>query len=331
MIQEYLIISHRCNEEIAIMPGDNAETIVNRISKPVITTKGWDMQIRWKDQSTSWIALSNIKESFPVQAAEYAVANNIAHMPAFRWWVKPILKKRETLIAKINTKRPHRKGRMKFGVIVPDSVEHALELDRMNGNTLWFDAIQKEMQNNKIAFKLLQRGAKPPPGYKKIRCHMNFEVKIDLRCKARYVAGGHLTDPPSSITYSTVVSRESVRIAFLIAALNDLNILAGDIQNAYLNAPTTEKLYCVAGQEWKGDQGRYVIIVRALYGLKSSALAWRNHLSDVLSNSLKFRSSLADPDVWYKPSTKSNGEKYYAYILVYVDDILVIDEDPTKI
>ena len=133
----------------------------------------------------------------------------------------------------------------------------------MKRKSLWFDAIQKEMKNNKIAFKLLSRGAKPPPGYKQIRCHMNFEVKIDLCRKARYVAGGHLTNPPSSITYSTVVGRESVRIAFLVAALNNLNILAGDIQNAYLNAPTTEKLYFKAGPEWKGDEGRVVIIVRA--------------------------------------------------------------------
>ena len=69
---------------------------------------------------------------------------------------------------------------------------------------------------------------------------MNFEVKMDLRLKARYVAGGHLTDPPSSMTYSTVVGRKTVRIAFLVAALNDLDVLAGDIQNAYLNAPTEE-------------------------------------------------------------------------------------------
>ena len=144
------------------------------------------------------------------------------------------------------------------------------------------------MKNNKIAFKLLPRGSNPPPGYKKIRCHMNFEVKIDLRRKARYVAGGHLTDPPSSITYSTVVGRESVRIAFLVAALNNLNVLAGDIQNAYLNAPTTEKLYFTAGPEWKADCGRPVVIVRALYGLKSSALAWQNHLADILNNKLQF-------------------------------------------
>jgi hypothetical protein len=61
--------------------------------------------------------------------------------------------------------------------------------------------------------------------------------------------------------------------------------------------------------------------------LKSSALAWRNHLSDVLSNNLGFKSSLADPDVWYKASITSTGHEYYSYILVYIDDILVIDEN----
>ena len=93
----------------------------------------------------------------------------------------------------------------------------------------------------KVAFKLLKDGEKPPPTFTKITCHLIFEVKFDLRRKARYVAGGHLTDPPSSITYSSVVSQESIWIAFLAAALNGLDVLAADIQNAYLNAPTEEK------------------------------------------------------------------------------------------
>ena len=56
--------------------------------------------------------------------------------------------------------------------------------------------------------------------------------------QARYVAGGHMTDPPSTLTYSSVVWRDSVRIAFLFAALNDVDVLAAVIGNAYLNAPT---------------------------------------------------------------------------------------------
>ena len=133
------------------------------------------------------------------------------------------------------------------------------------------------------------------------------------------MAGGHLTDPPTSMTYSTVVSRESVRIAFLVAVLNRLEVLAGDIQNAYLNSPTSENNFFYAGPEWGVDEGCLVLIARALYGLKSSALQWRNHLSDVLCKKLGFTSSLADP-----------GEKYYSYLLVYVDDILVIDINPMK-
>ena len=153
---------------------------------------------------------------------------------------------------------------------------------------------------------------------------------MDLTRKARYVAGGHLTDNPSSLTYASVVSRESVRIAFLLAALNDLNILAGDTQNAYLNAETKEKIDFYAGNEWKADEGRVVVIIRALYGLKSSALAWRNHLADILGNYLGFKSTLADSDVWIKPGVKSDGSSYYSYILVYVNDILIVDVSPDK-
>ncbi len=76
-----------------------------------------------------------------------------------------------------------------------------------------------------------------------ITCHSIFEVKfVDLRRKARYVAGGHLTNCPHVMTYSSVVSRESLCIGFLLAALNGLEVLAADIQNAYLNAPTEDKV-----------------------------------------------------------------------------------------
>ena len=77
-----------------------------------------------------------------------------------------------------------------------------------------------------------------PPGYQQIKCHMIFDIKLgnNFRRKAPPVEGGHTTKAPSSITFSTVVSRDSVRIALAIAALNELGILACDIQNAYLTA-----------------------------------------------------------------------------------------------
>jgi Reverse transcriptase (RNA-dependent DNA polymerase) len=82
-----------------------------------------------------------------------------------------------------------------------------------------------------------------PPGYKKIDCHMVFDVKVDLTRKARLVAGGHQTDVPKDSVYSSVVSRDSVRLALTLASLNGLSVLSADVQNAYLNAPTKERCY----------------------------------------------------------------------------------------
>ena len=47
------------------------------------TTKGWQLLLQWKDGSTSWTPLKDLKESNPVEVAEYAVANKIANEPAF--------------------------------------------------------------------------------------------------------------------------------------------------------------------------------------------------------------------------------------------------------
>ena len=113
-------------------------------------------------------------------------------------------------------------------------------------------AIDKEMTNAKVAFKFLGHGIPPPVGFTGIRCLIIFNVKMDLTRKARFVADDHMTAPPSSMTYASVVSRESVRIAFLLAALNGCEILAGDIGNAY----TSEKIYTTVlakngVQRWK--------------------------------------------------------------------------------
>ena len=81
---------------------------------------------------------------------------------------------------------------------------------------------------------------------------------------------------------------------FLVAALNDLDILGADVQNAYINAKTKEKVYTTAGPEFGSNQGRPAIIVRALYGLKSSGARWRTtlHLSSVSLVSLAQRLTL---------------------------------------
>jgi hypothetical protein len=54
--------------------------------------KGWQLCVAWKDGSTSWIPLKDLKASNPLQVAEYAVAHNIANEPAFVWWIYDTLK-----------------------------------------------------------------------------------------------------------------------------------------------------------------------------------------------------------------------------------------------
>ena len=145
------------------------------------------------------------------------------------------------------------------------------------------------------------------------------------------VAGGHRNkDVPAYATYSSVVSRESVRLGLLIAAVNGLDILAADIGNAYLNAPCREKVHVHVGEELfgKANVGKIAIIVRALYGLKSAGASWRRHLSETIQAELGFNPTKADPDVYLKPSKKLDGTKYYSYLIVYVDDILSIDTNP---
>jgi hypothetical protein len=132
----------------------------------------------------------------------------------------------------------------------------------------------------RIAFKILNGEESAPPTYQEIRCHMIFDVKMeDFRRNARFVSGGNTTDTPHAMTYASVVSRESVRISLTLAALNDVDVKMADIENEYLTAPITEKVWTVLGPEFGDDTRKCALIVRALYGLKSAGAAFRNHLA----------------------------------------------------
>ena len=84
----------------------------------------------------------------------------------------------------------------------------------------------------------------------------------------------------------------------------------------------------IAGLEFGANTvGRPVLIVQALYGLKSSGARWKDHMAGTLREA-SYESCKADPDVWMKPKIKPNNEKYWEYVLIYVDDILVMSHQP---
>jgi hypothetical protein len=96
----------------------------------------------------------------------------------------------------------------KFCILVPRTHLQTLELDKSNGNTKWYEAEETEIKHclEYNTFVDQGRGGDAPAGYKKIRCHMMYDVKHDGRHKAILVAGGHLTDPNTESVYSGVVS-----------------------------------------------------------------------------------------------------------------------------
>ena len=92
-----------------------------------------------------------MKESYPVEVAEYAEAVGISDEPAFSWLTAHVLKKRQRIIVTVS--KIYHKLTHIFGIRVPKTVEEALALDKENWNNLWWKATQKDMGVVKMAFK----------------------------------------------------------------------------------------------------------------------------------------------------------------------------------
>ena len=180
-----------------------------------------------------------MKESHPVEMVEFVKLKGIDDEPAFAWWTPYVLQKRDVILSSI--KAHVQKTTHKYGVEIPMSVKHAMELDRRNKNTMWRDALVKEMYNVGIAFEVLEEGQQAPVGWHKVTSHLIWDMKMDFTWKVRWVLDGHRTPDPIGSMFAGVVSRESVRITFTYAALNGLDVCAADIHNAYLQALSSQQ------------------------------------------------------------------------------------------
>ena len=137
-----------------------------------------------------------------------------------------------------------------------------------------------------VAFDVLENHKNVPIGWTKASGHLIWDVKMDFTCKARWVKDGDCTADPLGTNYAGVVSRDSVRIAFTLAAMNGLNICAMDIQNAYIQS---------AGRDY-----------------------WL-HLRSYMEY-LGFSPCKADADIWMRKAKCANNTDYWEYVLLYVDN-----------
>ena len=134
------IIGHKTDGHA--IPVSNGTYMVGGQERLKRTTAGWKINVEFSDGTTDWLPLRDVKESNPIDLAEYAIASKIDHEPAFNWWVPLVLRKRHRMINKV--KKKYWRTTHKYGVRVPKTVKEALQLDKENNNTLWADAIKKE-------------------------------------------------------------------------------------------------------------------------------------------------------------------------------------------
>jgi hypothetical protein len=82
-----------------------------------------------------------------------------------------------------------------------------------------------------------------------------------------------------------------------MAALNDLEVKAADVQNACLTAPVSERTCPRLGPEFGSDHGKVEIIVRASHGLRGPARCSETTLR-IACVEMGHVSCKADADVW---------------------------------
>ena len=116
----------------------------------------------------------------------------------------------------------------------------------------------------------------------------------------------------------------SIRLLETVTLNEGLSFVTGDIGNAFIHAETKEKVYTVAGPEFGAKKDCTIIIKKALYGLSTSSRQWNTTLGDSI-RTLGFTPTRADPDLWIKLNEK--GDKY-EYIATYVDDLIIVAENP---
>ena len=271
-------------------------------SEPDYKGSKFNLCISWANREVTWEPLTVMGKSDPVTVALYGRDNNLLELDGWKKFGCLARRQKKLLCLANQAKlKSFRTAPMyKFGVEIPRNHDHAMELDCQNGNTLWRDAELRKLGQliDYETFKDYGRG-KAPAGYKVIKYHIVYNVKHDLRRKARLVANGNMTPTPISSVYSSVVSLQGLRICLFLGKLNGLEAWSMDIGNAYLEAYTEEMVYIVAGKEFGDLCGHTLIIHKALYGLRSSGLRWWERLSVVLKE-MGFVPSKAESYIWIR-------------------------------
>jgi len=325
-----------------------------------LSNSGLTLKVKYSscdDTETFDVPFRVLKKDVPLELAKYIrdkVVEGNRRTGHFNTWAKTFLKNHSRTICRLhayyNTGRtirarknrtrngPSRNQRVtekpdheKHGITIPKNTREALLLDKANNNTLWSDAIAKEINSLKelgvFEFHPSHHKCPKQDGWSFAPMHMIFDIKReDLRYKARLVVGRHVIDSSKHNTYSSTIQDVSIRLLQLIAVRNELSIMTGDISNAFCTAPVAEKIFSRAGVEFLDHSGCIVILKRALYGLKTASRSFHEFFAECLMH-MGFTPTRADPDLWYRKSDDYEG---YDCMATHVDDIIIAAKRPAE-
>ena len=294
---------------------------------PLVTARGVCIKVRYFSGKKSWIPMEAARNDNPIPLIEYALKNKLKKHREWKWVLEYQPGQLEELRHAFVTNYEY-VPKYKFGVQIPCSISHALKLDRLNGNSLWQEAIQKEMDQLREYNTFRVPTTKDDLSkYQQIPYHMVFDCKFDGRRKGRLVAGGNHTVVTSEQVYSGVVGIETVRTILALSAMDsDLDVVAADVSNAFLYGRNMERTMIKAGPEFGDQQGQFLIVEGGWYGHKTAAATFHTHLASNLRK-LGFTPTKADLDLWIR---KDNTGKY-EYVASYVDDLIVISQQPMEV
>jgi hypothetical protein len=205
------------------------------------------------NKTKSWVNYFALSLSNPKPVISFASNNNLLDKMPFYRLTQYCRSNTAVYIASILKVSTSPTGiKYKLGIQIPKGIKNAIELVKKNGNHLWKEAIRTELKQltDYQTFIVLDSGEDIPIGNQKIPYDVVFDVKYDLRHKARLVAGVDLTVNDKEDIYSGVVGMNTLRFGFFLGELYGLSCCACDIGKAFLYGKTKEKVYIIAGPEF---------------------------------------------------------------------------------
>jgi hypothetical protein len=249
--------------------------------------------VEWNDinKTKSWVNYFALSLSNPKPIISFARNNKLLDKMPFIHLTQYCRSNMAVDIARILKVSTSPAGiKYKFSIQVLKGIKNSIDLYKKNGNQLWQEAIKTEIKQltDYQTFIVLDSGEDIPTGYQKIPYHMVFDVEYFLRHKTRLVAGGNWTVNDKEDIYSEVVRMDTVRIGFFLGELYGLSCCACDIGNAFSYGRTKEKINITASPLFGASlHGNDLIIDKSLYGLKTSAARFHEHLIKSVTSKIR--------------------------------------------